>query len=323
MKKWFLVITLIALAIACIGFWTIGSFFIGLLMTCGCAVLIVLTVYLLKDYKRARWIFVILLLIASLVFAYKGLIEIKSNISKLMTQDNSKKYNVVIDFEEEKNKENNVDLKEVEVEDAKEIKREKNETVKTVTEIVEKRVEVPVEKKVTEYVEVPVEVEKKVTEYVEVPVVEYIEVPIESSTESSLDQSYNTEENVKNDNVEELPQKETYTGDPTMTPSGKEIYVGDITMNGSGNIYTGDPTGSYNNSYSVKISGPKTVTQGKSYTYTVTGVSSVSENKLHLPENVTAKKVGANKFKLYFEKGCVGSYHIEYGSSKLSIEVVA
>ena len=49
----------------------------------------------------------------------------------------------------------------------------------------------------------------------------------------------------------------------------------------------------------------------------------MSESRLNLPANVSAEKVGTNKFKLYFESGYTGSYSIGYGSASINIKVKA
>lgn len=254
------------------------------------------------------WPFIVFLILAFVSIGFSSSIATTRHIARNQKIDNQMMCQIESNKEEE-NEVQNPEQKSEETAEPEEPYQEPEETVKpqsekVVTKVVEKRVEVPVEKKV----EVPVEVEKKVTEYVEVPVVEYVEVPTTTTPEPTPTPAQKPSYN--------------YTGDPTGGNYGYN-YTGDPTGGNYGYGYTGDPTGSYNNSYSVKISGPKTVTQGKSYTYTVTGVSSVSESKLNLPANVTAEKVGTNKFKLYFEEGYTGSYHIEYGSSKLSITVVA
>lgn len=326
MKRILLVMSLIFLAIACVGFWTIGSLGIGGMMTCVFALVGLLIVYLLKDYKNARWFVIIFLFILSLLFCIKGIGEIKLKVTKLNDKEMSSGYELVgpvmndkvcEDEEQEENfeEENNNDEDEKNENTSSDVAVKNVPQVNTVTQIIEKRVEVPVEK--------TVEVEKKVVEYVEVPVVEYIEVPLESN--GALNEYKPDDKADDNEPETETSNQETYTANPTIPNNYYEIYTGDPTSsNGGQGMYTGDPTGGYyGSSSSIKISGPKTVTQGKSYTYTITGVSSVSESKLKLPANVTAKKVGNNKFKLYFEEDYTGNYHIGYGSASISVKVCA
>lgn len=272
-------------------------------------------------YKNADvlygWPFIVFLILAFLSISFSSSIVTTRHIIQNQKIDNQ----VMCQPEESKEEKDEVESAEVESEEVVDSEEKEYyqvpeeadaaQTEKVVTKVIEKSIEVPVEKRVEvpieKKVEVPVEVEKKVTEYVEVPVVEYVEVPatttsIQTSTQTT---AYN------------------YTGDPTSANCGYN-YTGDPTGNNYGYGYTGDPTGSYyGSSTSVKISGPKTVTQGKYYTYTITGVSSVSESRLELPANVTAEKVGSNKFKLYFEEGYTGSYHIGYGSASISVKVCA
>lgn len=287
MFKAFLFATLVLAAVICISKWLCNNAY---------------------DDNLHSWPYIAIILLAFMALSFSTAFTSTRRIAKNQKQDEQIICQTETENDDEESEEEVAEQEEITEEtEPEEVYEEKPEvqtqTVeKVVTKVVEKKVEVPVEKKVEVPVEVPVEVEKKVTEYVEVPVVEYVEVPATTPTTTQTP-SYN------------------YTGDPTGGTYGYN-YTGDPTSSGYG--YTGDPTGSYyGSSTSVKISGPKTVTQGKSYTYTITGVSSVSESRLELPANVTAEKVGSNKFKLYFEEGYTGSYHIGYGSASISIKVGA
>lgn len=307
LRKRLVKISLVVFILAYIVILFSGMFKAFLFATLALAAVIFISKWLCHnayDDNLHSWPYIAIILVAFMALSFGTLFtttsryvkhqKMEQNIMQQLGEDNNEKES------EEEVAEHEEIIEETEPEEVHEEKPEvQTRTVeKVVTKVVEKKVEVPVEKKV----EVPVEVEKKVTEYVEVPVVEYVEVPATIPTTTQTP-SYN------------------YTGDPTGGTYGYN-YTGDPTSSGYG--YIGDPTGSYyGNSNSIKISGPKTVTQGKSYTYTITGVSSVSESRLELPANVTAEKVGSNKFKIYFEEGYTGSYHIGYGSASISVKVGA
>lgn len=332
--KGLFIISAIVFAITIIPAWIANTIFFGILWTVVLLALTIISSYLSRNVHKlnprpASIVAVILFVLSIFLLSF----NISRMTTRTISRNNKMDQQITCKIDdgaklekedEDENYEENAAVNEEENTDSEYQEGTDNQDVqvidvdpqpvkeKVVTKTVEKRVEVPVEKRVEvpveKKVEVPVEVEKKVTEYVEVPVIEYVEVPSTTPSTPAPTQkpSYN------------------YTGDPTGgNYNGGYGYTGDPTGGRYGYGYTGDPTGGYNNSSSLKISGPTTVTQGNSYTYTITGASSVSESRLNLPANVSAEKVGTNKFKLYFESGYTGSYSIGYGSASINIKVKA
>lgn len=195
-------------------------------------------------------------------------------------------------------------------EEEEDISTEDGEPVKSVasnvapkTVVIEKRVEVPVEKKVEVIkevrVEVPIETPKaEATEPVETPKADPKPVPTQTPTPNY---NYNG-----------------YYGDPTGKGS-------DYNYNSGYYGGYGDPTSKTDNySYSglASISGPKNVVAGGTYRYTISDISNFTLSKLEYPSRyVTAKKTGSNTFSLTFDDDYTGWIEIDYNDNNLRFRI--
>ena len=319
MKTLSLIIAAIWFLVAVVVSWW-GTVLSAILLTLIGGAFIYLSVLLIKKSRSTRWPGIIIMLVLALILVFISILCIQPRVSSTTKEEIAIVDTVEENITEEVEKETTEELEEIaeEVEEETEDKGteeplKKIETTKETVKVVEKEVPVVVEKIVEKVVEKKVPVEKVVTEYVEVPVVEYVEVEVPTQTPAPA----------PNPTPAPVPNY-GYSGDPTVPnygqPNGYYGYP-------NNNYGYGDPTMNYgygyNNYYygNISISGKKTVTMGESIPYTISGVSTISKNKLDLPNNVYVDKIQGNRVYLIFEE--VGSYEIGYQNVSKTVEVEA